>query len=238
MTPVVTATVDEINADVQEPTILSAGDIDDALSIFLPEASKKHEESVDGEVLRNEATERHEPPAEVTTPDTTAADDRTNELINHLKRALGAYDVARDLAKTVDIRYAALKRLDQDVRGYGNRLETLKQEILDGTAQAEDIVRLIKSFELRLAELREHEQGLHTVESTVAGFENRAQTVRTDLESHVGACEARQEVVVQAIEQLGHRATETIVALENRVGYCETRAHTAAETITHLHDVS
>src|SRR5262245_35929501 len=238
MTPVVTATIDEISADVQELTVLSAADIDDALSMFLPEPSKQHEESVDGAVSRNEATDHHEPPAQVTTPDTTAANDRTNELINHLKRSLGAYDVARDLAKTVDIRYAALKRLDQDVRGYGNRLETLKREILEGTAQADDIVRLIKSFELRLAELREQEQNLQTVESTVAGLESRAQTVRTDLESHVGACEARQEVVVQAIEQLGHRATETIVAFENRVSYCEARAHTAEETITHLHEVS
>src|SRR5262249_50317488 len=104
--------------------------------------------------------------------------------------------------------------------------------------QADEIVRLIKSFELRLAELREQEQGLQTVESTVAGFESRAQTVRTDLESQVGACEARQPVVAQAIEQLGRSATETIVDLENRVRYCEARTHTAGETIAHLHEVS
>ena len=211
---------------------------DDPLSIFLPEAQKTNGGAADSVVLRKDEIQGRELSAQFAISKTNSANDHTTVLVNHLKRALGALDVARDLTKAVDNRFAALKTLEQEVRDRADALESLKQRILEGTAHADDVVRLITSLEPRLADLREREHDLRAVETSVAAFEERAQTVTAALDRHVGVCEAREERVVQAVEQLGLRAADTIADLDRRVGDCQAQAHTAQETIAHLDEVS
>ena len=163
---------------------------------------------------------------------------RTAGVVNRIKRVLRALDIARDFEKTVDNRLAALRGLDQEVQDRAGRLEWLNQEIIVGAAHADDILRAIGSFERPLADLRRHKQDLRAIETAVAAFENRAQTVSTSLGGHVAAWEAREAAVVDAVEQLGRRAADTIDDLEGRVGDCEARAHIAEQTITRLDDVS
>src|SRR5262245_13519485 len=229
---------DEISADVRDVVESPAAYSDDPLSIFLPEPGDADAESADIAVPRTDAVPEPEPSGRPVTTQTDTAGARTTELVNHLKRALGALDVARDLEMAVNSRLRSLKKLEHAVLDRADALESLKQGILEGTARADDVVRSIKSFEPQLADLKEREQGLQAVETLVAAFEERARTVTTDLERYVGACEAREELIVQAAEQLGRRTAGTIADLEDRVGDCEARARTAAETITHLHDVS
>ena len=163
---------------------------------------------------------------------------RPTGIISHVKRALGTLDVVRDLAETVDSRFAALKSLDQEIQDRVRDLESLKQGILTGTGQADHVARLLMSLEPRLVALREQEQCLRAAETTVAALENRARTVTTHLERHVDACEAREARAGHAVEQLGHRAADTINDLETRVDDCEARARTANEAIAHLRDAT
>jgi len=206
-----------IDTDAQQAVRLPATDVDDPLSAFPQESKKPHEESGGGVVPGNA---------------------RPTGIISHVKRALGTLDLVRDLAETVDSRFAALKSLDREIQDRAHALESLKQGILTGTGQADYVARLFMSLEPRLVALREQERCLRTAETTVAALENRARTVTTHLERHVDACEAREARAGHAVEQLGHRAADTITDLETRVDDCEARARTANEAIAHLRDVT
>ena len=208
-----------INPDAQQAVPLAPGHADDPLSEFPQESRKVNEESADRVVPRKDAI-------------------RAGGIVSHLKRALRTLNLVRDLAETVDGRFAALKNLDQEIQHRAGDLESLKEGILNGTGQAEHVARLFMSLEPRLVALTEQEQRLRAVETTVAALENRARTVTTQLERLVGACEAREGLVGHAVEQLGRRAADTINELETRVDDCEARARTANETIAHLHDVA
>ena len=238
MESAVTVRSSEISTDAQEAVASPAMRSDDPLSLFFPESPKTNEKPADSVVLRKDAMHGREPSAQFVTPNTNSASDRTTELVNHLKRALGALDVARDLTKAVDNRFAALKVLDRELKDRADAFESVKQRILEGTSQADDVVRLINSFEPRLADLREREQALSAVEISLAACGERSQTLSADLENHVAVCEEREERLAEAVEQLGRRAADTIADLDRRVGDCEVRAHTAKETIAHLDDVS
>jgi chromosome segregation ATPase len=233
----VRVTVDETSTDAEHAGLPSVDNNDNALSIFLPEI-ETNRGSVDGAVGRPLAAQDRESSAQFVSLTSNASNDRATEIVNHLKRALGALDVARDLTKAVDDRFAALKRLDQEVKDRALHLESARQDILVGTAQADDVVRLIASFEPRLGDLREQEHGLRSLESVVAAFEAREQTVTGDLDRHLVAGEARRELLVETLEQLQRRTADTISDLEGRVGDCEARAHSAEETIAHVQDVS
>ena len=156
----------------------------------------------------------------------------------HADEILRAVDSARDVEKTVDNRLAALKALDQGVQDRAGRLERLNQEIIVGSTHADDVLRAIGSFERPLADVRQHQQDLQAIETAVAAFEKRAQTVSTSLGGDVAAGEARVAAVVDAVEQLRSRATDTIDDLGRRVGDCEARAQSAEQTLTRLSDVS
>jgi hypothetical protein len=227
-------TFDEIDVDAPDEAHLTAARTDDSLAMFAPEIQKT-DWAYAGSVRREDAIQRREPSAQLI-PKTPS--NRSTELVNHLKRALGALDVARDLERAVDQKFAVLKALEHEVQDRASALESLKQKILDGTAQADDAVRLSESFESRLADLKEKEQDLSAIESNVAALEKRARTATADLERQIGVCEAREGLAVEAVEQLGRRAADTIADLESRVGGCEARAHTVEETIAHLHEVS
>jgi chromosome segregation ATPase len=227
-------TFDEINVDAQEETPLPAARSDDSLEMFVPEIQKTDSASADDVAPGEDAIQCRQSSAQLTQQTNS---DRSIEIVNHLKRALGALDVARDLEKAVDKKFAALKALEHHVQDRASALESLKQGILDCTAQAEDAVRLRESFESRLADLSEKEQALRAIESNVAALEERARTATTELEHQIGVSETRERQAIETVERLG-RAADTIAELEGRVGGCEARAHTAEETIAHVHEVS
>jgi chromosome segregation ATPase len=214
----VTVRFKEINTDVQQPATSSATHVGgDPLSAFLQESEKANERSNDGGALHT-------------------VNDRG--IISRVKRSLGTLSLVRDLAETIDSRFATLKRLDQASQDRADALESLNQRILDGTGHADYVARLFRSLDPRLAALKEREQGLRAVETAIAAFQDRVKTVISYLERHVDAGERREALVGQTVEQLGRRAADTINDLESRVDDCEARARTANETIAHLHDVS
>jgi PEGA domain len=214
----VTARLDAIGSDGPEAALSRAAPGDDPLTIFQPEPQRVGKGSGDSAALRMDAIPSQAPSVPFATPSVNDGKPRTAGVVNHIKRVLRTLDIARDFEKTVDNRRAALRDLDQEVQDRARRLECLKQEIIVGAAHADDILRAI--------------------ETTVAAFENRAQTVSTSLGRHVAGWEAREAAVVGAVEQLGRRAADTIDDLEGRVGDCEARAHIAEQTITRLYDVS
>jgi DNA repair exonuclease SbcCD ATPase subunit len=172
-------------------------------------------------------------------PESRKANERSADgIISRVKRSFGTLNLVRDLAETIDSRFARLKSLDQEVRNRADALESLQQRILDGIGHADYVARLFRSLDPRLAQLKEREQGLRAVETTVAAFQDRVKTVTSSLERHVDACEKREALVGQTVEQLGRRAADTVTDLESRVDDCEARARTANEAIAHLHDVS
>lgn len=208
-----------IDTDAQQAVPSPTPHVDDPLSEFPRESKKANEESAGGVLPRTDAT-------------------RASGLVSQLKRALRTLDLVRDLAETVDSRFAALKSLHREVQDRANDLESLREEILNGSGQAEYAARLFMSLEPRLLALKEQEQRLRAVETTVAALDSRAGTVTTQLERHVDACEAREALVGHAVEQLGRRAADTINDLETRVDDCDARVRTANETIAHLHEVA
>jgi len=228
-----TARLGEIGSKAAD-TASSAPFIDDPVALFGPEPQQTNERSVDSTLRYKDAIQSREQSAQFATPNPRGANDRTAGVVNLVKRAFGLLDIAR----TVDIRVAALKSLEREVKDRAERLESLNQRILDGTERADYVVRLFESFDPRLATLKEKELGLRGIETTVAAFEDRAQTVSITLDRHMAASEAREALVAQAVEQLGRRAADTIDNFERHVGDCEARAHAAEETIAHLHDVS
>ena len=227
-------TFDEIDVDAPDEAHVTAARTDDSLAMFAPEIQKTDWASA-GSVRREDAIQRRESSVQLV-PKTIS--NRSIEIVNHLKRALGALDVARDLEKVVDQKFAVLKALEHEVQDRASALESLKQGILKRTAQADDAVRLSESFESRLAELKEKEEDLCAIESNVAALEKRARTATTDLERQIGVCEAREGLAVEGVERLGRRAADTIADLECRVGGCEARAQTVEDTIAQLHEVS
>ncbi len=234
----VTARLDAIGSDGPEAVLPRAAPGDDPLTLFQPEPQNVGKGSGDSAALRMDAIPSQAPFVPFATPSANDGKPRTSGVVNRIKRVLRTLDIARDFEKTVDNRLAALRGLEQEVQDRARRLECLNQEIIVGAAQADDILRAIGSFESPLADLRRHKQDLQAIETTVAAFENRAQTVSTSLDRHVAGWEAREAAVVDAVEQLGRRAADTIDDLEGRVGDCEARAHIAAQTITRLDDVS
>src|SRR5262249_47185400 len=109
---------DQISADARHVVESPAASNDDPLSIFLPEPGSTDAKSadiavprtdaIDIAVPRRDAVPAPEPSARQVTTKTDAASARTTELVNHLKRALGALDVARDLEMAVNSRLGAL----------------------------------------------------------------------------------------------------------------------------------
>jgi hypothetical protein len=234
----VTERLDAIVGDGPEAALPRAAPGDDLLTTFQPEPQKVGKGSEDSAALRIDAIPTQAPSVPFATPSVNDGKPRTAGVVNRIKRVLRALDIARDFEKTIDNRIVALRGLDQEVQDRAKRLEWLNQEIVVGAAHADDILRAIGSFERPLADLRRHEQDLRAIETAVAAFENRAQTVSTSLGRHVAACEAREAAVIDAVEQLGRRAADTIDDLERRVGDCEARAHIAEQTIGPLHEVS
>ena len=232
-----TARLDATGSDGPEAALSRGAPGDDPLAIF-PRAQKVGKGSGDGAALRMDAIPSQAPSVPFATPSVNDGKPPTAGVVNRIKRVLRALDIARDFEKTVDNRLAALRGLDQEVQDRAGRLERLNQEIIVGAAHADDILRAIGSFERPLADLRRHKQDLQAIETAVAAFENRAQTVSTSLGGDVAAWEAREAAVVDAVEQLRRRAADTIDDLEGRVGDCEARAHIAEQTITRLYDVS
>ncbi len=228
-----TARLGEIGGEVADTALSTATSIDDPLSIFLPESRPTNEGSGDITLLYKDAIQSREPSAPFAAPNPHGANDRTAEVVNLVKRAFGVLDIARDFERAVDIRFAALKSLDREVKDRAERLESLNQGILDGTERADYVVRLIES-----SRLKEMERGLGGIEATVAALDDRARTVSINLDRHTADSEAREALVAQAVEQLARRTADTINDFERHVGDCEARAHAAEETIAHLHDVS
>ena len=233
-----TARLDAIGSDGPEAALSSAAPGDDPLTTFQPEPQKVGKGLGDSAALRMDAIPSQAPSVPFATPSVNDGKPRTAGVVNRIMRVLRALDIARDFEKTVDNRLTALRGLDQEVQDRAGRLEWLNREIIVGAAHADDILRAIGSFERPLADLRRHKQDLRAIETAVAAFENRAQTVSTSLGGHVAAWEAREAAVVDAVEQLGRRAADTIDDLEGRVGDCEARAHFAEQTITRLDDVA
>jgi len=233
-----TARLDAIGSDGPEAALSRGAPGDDPLATFPLELQKVGKGSGDSAALRMDAIPSQAPSVPFATPSVNDGKPRTAGVVNRIKRVLRALDIARDFEKSVDNRLAALRGLDQEVRDRAGRLEWLNQEIIVGAAHADDVLRAIGSFEQPLADLRRHKQDLRAIETAVAAFENRAQTVSKSLGGHVAAWEAREAAVVDAVEQLGRRAAGTIDGLEGRVGDCEARAHIAEQTITRLYDVS
>jgi hypothetical protein len=228
-----TARLDAIGSDGPDAA-LSRAPADDPLTIFQPEPQKVGKGSGDNAALRTDAIPSQVPSVPFPTPSVNDGKPRTAGVVNRIKRALRTLDIARDFEKTVDNRLAALRGLDQEVQDRAERLEWLNQEIIVGAAHADDILRAIGSFERPLSDLQRHKQDLRAIETAVAAFENRAQTVSTNLGGQVAAWEAREAAVVDTVERLGRRAADTIDDLEGRVGDCEARAHIAEQTITRL----
>jgi len=214
----VTARLDAIGSDGPEAAVSRTAPGDDPLTTFQPEPQTVGKGSGDSAALRRDAMPSQAPSVPFATPSVNDGKPRTAGVVNRIKRVLRALAIARDFEETVDKRLAALRGLDQEVQDRARRLEWLNREIIVGTAHADGILRAI--------------------ETAAAAFENRAQTVSTSLGRHVAACEAREAAVVDAVEQLGRRAADTIDDLEGRVGDYEARAHTAEQTITRLYDVS
>ena len=233
-----TARPDATGSDGPKAALWRRAPGDDPLAIFPRESPKVGKGSGDGAARRMDAIPSQAPSVPFATPSVNDGKPRTAGVVNRIKRVLRALDIARDFEKTVDNRLAALRGLDQEVQDRAGRLERLNQEIIVGAAHADDILRAIGSFERPLADLRRHQQDLQAIETAVAAFENRAQTVSTSLGGDVAAWEAREAAVVDAVEQLRGRAADTIDDLEGRVGDCEARAHIAEQTITRLYDVS
>jgi PEGA domain len=213
----VTARLDAIGSDGPEAALSRGAPGDDPLAIFQMEPQNVGEGSGDSAALRMDANPSQAPSVPFATPSVIDGKPRTAGVVNRIKSVLRALDIASDFEKTVDNRLAALRGLDQEVQDRAGRLEWLNQEFIVGAVHADDIVR--------------------TIETAVAAFENRAQTVATSLGGQVAAWEAREAAVVDTVEQLGRRAADTIDDLEGRVGDCEARAHIAEQTITRL-DVS
>jgi hypothetical protein len=234
----VTARLDAIGSDGLEVALSRAAPGDDPLTTFQPEPQQVGEGSGHSVALRMDAIPSQAPPVPFATPSVNDGKPRTAGVVNRIKRVLQTLDVAGDFEKTVDNRLAALRGLDQEVQDRAWRLECLNQEMIVGAARADDILQAIGLFEQTLADLRWHKQDLREIETTLADFENRSQTVSTSLGSHLAGWEAREAAVVDAVEQLGRRAADTIDGLEGRVGDCEARAHIAEQTITRLDDVS
>ncbi|MEO5741262.1 MAG: PEGA domain-containing protein [Vicinamibacterales bacterium] len=233
-----TARLDPTGGYGPEAALSRAAPGDDPLAIFQLEPQTVGNGSGDGAALRVKAIPRQAPSVPFATPSVNDDKPRTAGVVNRIKRLFRAFDIARDFEKTVDLRLAALRGLDQEVQDRATRLERLNREISVGAAHADDILRAIGSFEQPLAELKRHQQDLRAIETTVAAFENRAQIVSTSLGRDVAAWEARKAAVVDAVEQVGRRAADTIDDLEGRVGDFEARAHIAEQTVTRLHDVS
>ena len=116
-----TVTSNEISIDAKEAVASPAMRSDDPLSLFLPESQKTQGESADSVVFPKDAMQRREPSAQSATPSTNSADDRTTELVIHLKRALGALDVARDLARGRRQQIRGLKGLRWGTQGSRRR---------------------------------------------------------------------------------------------------------------------
>lgn len=222
--------MDEISA--LQPVQLSAVHGDDPLLLFLPEPEKTGTESLHRLAPRTDATLDCEPPAAALAPKTNAPGARTAELVNHLTRAMGAFDLVRDLAHTVDRRFAALQHLEHEVSDHTATLELLKAGILEGTARADDVVRSIKSFEPQLVDLKEREQGLRTVETIVAAFEDRARTTTTDLEGRVGDCEARTHAAAETIARLDDASARTLPELNQRLTEADEKHQVIDQKIT------
>ena len=233
-----TERLDAIVGDGPEAALSRAAPGDDPLTTFQPEPQKVGNGTGDSAARRMDASPSQAPSVPFATPSVNDGKPRTAGVVNRIKRVLRALDIARDFEKTVDNRLAALRGLDQEVQDRARRLEWLNREMIVGAAHADDILRAIGSFERPLADLKRHKQDLRAIETTVAAFENRAQTVSTSLGRQVAAWEAREAAVVDAVEQLGRRAANTIDDLEGRVGDCEARAHIAEQTLTRLYDVS
>lgn len=233
-----TARPDATGSDGLEESLSHGAPGDDPLAIFPPEPEKVGKRSGDNAAPRIDAIPSQAPSVPFATPSVNEGKPPTAGVVNRIKKVLRALDISRDFEKTVDSRLAALKGLDQEVQDRAGRLERQNQEIIVGAAHADDILRAIGSFERPLADLRRHKQDLQAIETAVAAFENRAQTVSTSLGGHVAAWEARKSAVVDVLEQLGRRAAGTIDDLEGRVGDLQARAHIAEQTFTRLHDVS
>lgn len=227
-----TAKRDAIGSHGPDAALSHAAAGDSPLTIFEPEPQEVGIESSDSAALRMDAVPSQAPSVSFATPSVKDGKPRTAGVVNRIKRVLRTLDIARDVEKTVDSRLAALRGLDQEVQDRAGRLERLNQEIVVGVTHADDVLRAIGSFERPLADLRRHKQDLREIETTVAAFENRAQTASTSLGRLVASWEARQAAVVDAAEQLGRRAADTIEDLEGRVGDCEARAHIAEQAIT------
>jgi hypothetical protein len=232
-----TARLDAIGSDDPESALSRAASGDDPLTIFQPEPRKFSKGSSDSAALCRDDIPGREPSVAFATSGVNDGE-QTAGVVNRIKRVLRTLDIARDFEKTVDNRLAALRGLDQEVRDRALRLECLNRDMTVGAAHADDILRVIGSFERPLAELQRHQQDLRSIETTVAAFENRAEIALTSLGRQVAGCEAREAAAVDAMEQLGRRAADTIDNLEGRVGDCEARAHVAENTIMRLDDVS
>ena len=233
-----TARLDATGSDGPEAALTLGAPGDDPLAIFQLEPPNVGEGSDDGAAPRMDAIPSHAPFVPLATRRVYDVSPPTAGIVNRIKSVLRALDITRDFERTVDNRLAALRGLDREVQDRAGRLEQLNQEIIVDAAHADDVLRAIGSFEGPLADLQRRKQDLQALETAVAGFENRAHTVSTNLGGHVAAWEAREAAVVDAVEQLRRRAADTINDLEGRVGDSEARAHIAEQTITRLNDVS
>src|SRR5215471_9097980 len=100
---------DEISVDVRDIIESPEACSDDPLSIFAPESGTTDAESADIAGPYTEATQPREPSAPFVITKSNVVGARTAELVHHLKRALGALDIARELETSVNSRLAALQ---------------------------------------------------------------------------------------------------------------------------------
>ena len=78
-------------------------------------------------------------------------------------------------------------------------------------------MRLIESFEPRLADLGEKEQDLRAVETIVAACEERSQTLTADLDGHVSDCEVRARIAMETMAHLDAVSMRTLPELQRRL---------------------
>lgn len=227
-----TARLDVTASNDPEAGLLRPAHGDDLLLSFEPEAHKVGKGPGDSLGLRIDAIAIQAPSVPLATPAVNVGKPRADGLVNRIRSVLRTLDITRDFEKTVDNRLAALRSLDHQVQHRGSRLERLNQEITVGAAHADEILRAIGSFEQPLKDLRRHKQDLQAIETTVAAFENRAQTLSTNLGRDVAGWEARARTAEQTIARLDDVSSRTLPALQERTNAAEEQTQSLGSLVT------
>src|SRR5215203_2898690 len=111
-----TARLDPIGNDGPKAALSGAVLGDDPLAIFQLETQKVSKGSGASAPLRVETIRRKAPSVAFAAPSVNDGAASTAGVVNRIKRAVRALDIARDFESTVDKRLAALRSLDQELQ--------------------------------------------------------------------------------------------------------------------------